>query len=239
MPAFDAISTMAGNGTGNFSFTHTPVSTAPKGVLFIAAQDVGVTEEITSVTYGGIALTHVALSPLVKDAGTEDGVIYGYFLGSSVPTGAQTVAVVVSTPIISSKRGIAVTLTSTASTVEVGDTTTLNSASVTNPSVVVDTTATSFVIGCLFSGQNAITSVTESTDYTLLASEHDFGGTVASWQCRTNNSTSTGTTVNWTAGSEKAGILAIAIRDVVSAVTNAASLVNSQFLKSKLRGLVG
>lgn len=69
----------------------TPVGT-PKGVIVYAlANGVG-TDVVTSVTYGGTAMTEVALSPLLKTTGETMGA-YGYFLGASVPTGVQNCVV--------------------------------------------------------------------------------------------------------------------------------------------------
>jgi hypothetical protein len=211
--AFDAFSE-GGSVTGvSTSWTHTPVGT-PRGVLVLIGQDVGVTHEVTAVTYGGVACAEVALSPLVKDAGTEDGVLYGYFLGASLPTGAQSVAVTVDGT-GSEWRGVAVTVTA-ATNVSVEDTSTLNSASVANPTVTVDVTVECVVLGVLFSGQNAVTGIASGADYTQLA-EHDYGGTVSGWQRRTTNPTSGAVTVDWVVGAEKAGVLAVALREAPAA----------------------
>jgi hypothetical protein len=96
--ALDATSAGAG-GTGNFNWTHTPVGT-PKGVWVVIPQDTGQTDEVTAVTYGGVAMERVIAgsptNPIFRDGvGGDDGGIYEYFLGSGIPTGAQTVAVTV------------------------------------------------------------------------------------------------------------------------------------------------
>jgi len=91
--AFDAVTIFpATEATGNFSETHTPAGT-PRGVIVLINQEETVgSDEVTSVTYGGMPLTEVPLSPVINTQG-EGGVVYGYYLGSSVPAGAQTVAV--------------------------------------------------------------------------------------------------------------------------------------------------
>jgi hypothetical protein len=51
------------------------------------------TDTITSVTYGGTALSAVS-GGLAQDTAGEPGLCKAYFLGSSVPTGPRTVQVV-------------------------------------------------------------------------------------------------------------------------------------------------
>jgi hypothetical protein len=75
----------------SFSWTHTPAGT-PRGVLVLVFQGVSATNAVTSVTYGGTAMTHVG-SARATDTTTEPGSADLYFLGSAVPTGAQTVQV--------------------------------------------------------------------------------------------------------------------------------------------------
>ena len=73
------------------SFTHTPVGGNPNGVLVLLSHrnDRGLA---SAVTYGGTSMAEVALSANRKSTG-EAGWVGAWFLGSSVPTGAQTVAV--------------------------------------------------------------------------------------------------------------------------------------------------
>lgn len=94
--AFDATSeshTDPGVGSASeasFSWTHTPVGT-PRGVLvftFIALD----TEFATAVTYGGQALAKVTGGSAV-DTAAEVRRCTAWFLGSGIPTGAQTVQV--------------------------------------------------------------------------------------------------------------------------------------------------
>ena len=91
--AYDAASNSS-QSTGNLTWDHTPSGT-PKGVLvFVLAADNGL-DEVTGVTYGGVSLVEVALSPLLKTT-TVPLAAHAYFLGSSVPTGVQEVVVTVS-----------------------------------------------------------------------------------------------------------------------------------------------
>jgi len=75
----------------SFSWTHTPSGT-PKGVLVFTFVLLYGTDYATSVTYGGSSMTAVVGGSAV-DSATEPGVCTAWFLGSSVPAGAQTVVV--------------------------------------------------------------------------------------------------------------------------------------------------
>lgn len=89
--AFDAKSQLSGTFTTGFgSWTHTPVGT-PAGVIVLITQGVADTDDVTSVTYGGIAMTRIAFDH--QDGGGDPTAAYLYFLGEGVPSGAQTVAV--------------------------------------------------------------------------------------------------------------------------------------------------
>lgn len=93
--ALDASSSTGATGqTADASWTHTPVGT-PKGVIVLVSQVNGggsnPPDQVVGITYGGVALTRLTTTAVQK---TGDGVRgYAYFLGSSIPTGAQTVAV--------------------------------------------------------------------------------------------------------------------------------------------------
>jgi hypothetical protein len=98
--ALDAITSDIASGAGaDVSFTHTPVGT-PRGVLVFvtfAGSFAGSVDQVTSTpTYGGVSMTEVTLSPHLF-SGTEDKQVHCFFLGASVPTGAQTVAFTVDT----------------------------------------------------------------------------------------------------------------------------------------------
>jgi hypothetical protein len=94
--AFDATSESHTGTTGStseasFSWTHTPVGT-PAGVVVYVMTDGTATDLVTSVTYGGTAMAAVS-GGLAADTAGEVGQCKAYFLGASIPTGAQTVVV--------------------------------------------------------------------------------------------------------------------------------------------------
>lgn len=90
--AYDAFSNNGGtSGAGTFSWTHTPAGT-PRGVVLLITNIVDDVNNVTGVTYGGVAMTQVSGGVAFDTAG-EAGMCAAWFLGSSIPTGAQTVQV--------------------------------------------------------------------------------------------------------------------------------------------------
>jgi hypothetical protein len=74
----------------SFSWTHTPAGTPRGVVVFVCVHGAG--GIISSITYGGAAVTAVSGGEAADTAG-EGGACTAYFLGSSVPTGAQSIVV--------------------------------------------------------------------------------------------------------------------------------------------------
>ena len=98
-PVFDAFSTNAASGAQ--SFTHTPIGT-PRGVLVLVADDNN-HGSLGGVTYGGV---NVPLVATVEGDWGIDSYNRAYFLGSGIPTGPQTVALV--TPSATEQRRVGV-----------------------------------------------------------------------------------------------------------------------------------
>ena len=202
---FDA--TSGSQGTGDLSWTHTPVGT-PKGVLVLITQATEA-DGVTAVTYGGVSMTEVALSPLLGQSYT----IFGYFLGSSIPTGAQTVAVTTSGTL--ARRGRAFTVTADAATTEVEDTSTLSNASLDDPNVDLTTGVgvETFIAAYLVSGRDTGTGVSPGADYTQV-DEDDEGTEITNVVRRTTNGAGGTVNVNWgTGAADTALILAVAIKE--------------------------
>jgi hypothetical protein len=74
-----------------FSWTHTQTGT-PQGVVVFVSTFVSNADLITSVTYGGVALTRLAGGLALDNAG-ETGRLDTFFLGSGLGTGNQTITV--------------------------------------------------------------------------------------------------------------------------------------------------
>jgi hypothetical protein len=74
-----------------FSWTHTQTGT-PQGVVVFVSTYASVTSLVTSVTYGGVALTRLT-GGSAQDAAGELGRMDAFFLGSGLGTGNQTITV--------------------------------------------------------------------------------------------------------------------------------------------------
>ncbi len=211
--AFDA-SSNGTPGTGNMSWTHTPVGT-PRGIAVMICQDSGTGDEITSVTYGGVACTQATGSPLGGGAGLEDGLVAIWILGSSVPTGAQTVAVNVDGT-ASAKAAVCISMTANFDVLQADTCSYMDSGNTSFPTCGSQTVhiqrGECLVLGVLHSGEDAITSVAADSGYSEVA-EYDFGTRVGSWIRKTTNypagGGSTGNLAAWTQSSDDA--LAICI----------------------------
>ncbi len=172
--AYDA--TGSGTGTSTLSWTHTPRGTT-KGVIVMVAQTTASTDRISGVTYGGVAMTRVQFA---QDAAGEPGCSYLYFLGSGIPTGAQTVSCTVSAG-TEAKKGSSLGLIAS------GDTRVVTSGKVegdtADPTLTLATPATfeGICAGTLYSGQNAPSGITEGAGYVGFGS-NDFGSQSAKSQ---------------------------------------------------------
>ncbi len=209
--AFDASSNATEAGT-TLSWTHTPVGT-PAGVLVFVVQNV-TGDEVTSVTYGGVAMTEVTGSPNTK-AAAEDGTTYGYHLGTGIPAGAQTVVVNV-TATGSIKAAVAYTVTAAADTVVQDTDITINSDSATNPSATLSLGGnTCFCAIGFMSGQAAVGNITPSANWTSRY-EFDFTSQVAGFYTY-DTIASADVTMGWTQTADDAICIGIALTESVAA----------------------
>lgn len=86
---FDAATESVRTGTENpYTFDHTPSGT-PRGIVLTISHGGTGTDVISNVTYGGVTMTRLQTN---NDGAIEVGRSYVYFLGSSIPTGTQTVS---------------------------------------------------------------------------------------------------------------------------------------------------
>jgi hypothetical protein len=211
--AHDAVSNVA-QGTGNLSWTHTPTGT-PRGVVVQVIQyhnTAAVSDEISGVTYGGDAMTEVAESPVIHTGNVDFSAIHTYFLGTSIPTGAQTVVVTVTGS--TAKRAVAATMTAAADT-EVNDTGTVDTgtgATITNPSISLSTTEETVCYAALMCGVTDAANVVSDQTNIL---EHDFQNDIGSWD-RTDAVAAGTITFNWTTNTAEQAGHAVAINEIVS-----------------------
>lgn len=207
--AFDAASaahTGTNSSTGNFSWTHTPVGT-PRGVLVLITLNAEAIDEISGVTYGGVAMTEITDSPLLHATGSEDGTLFGYFLGAGIPTGPQTVAVTVSGS-TRAKTAEAITVTAARDTV-IDDTGTFESGSSATAQVTLTTTADAVCVAAVHSG--SLTSGINEDGNTTELRLSTFTGTFSFAYGRRTTSGAGSFTLGWTSGADEQAVLAAAI----------------------------
>lgn len=218
--AFDASS--ESNGVGDFSWTHTPSGT-PKGVVVLLSGD-SFEDDVVGVTYGGVAMSRVNYA--FVNSG-EDTSSWAYFLGSNIPTGAQTVAI----DIVASPSNwiwataITVTAASDKNTHLAGIGSAKQQAVTTNPTVTVTGIAgASYGFGVLGSGSDAEGSSTAGSGMTM-RQQFDFGGRTGSAESSTSESASGDLTIAFSnASSEESALIGVAIEEVSSASAASAPL---------------
>jgi len=197
-------------GPTPFNFNHTPIGTPAAVILFIIQIDAAA-DEISNVQYGGVTMTEVATR--AQDTGGEPGATYCYFLGSSVPTGTQSVSATDTAS--NGKNAYCITVTASGDCeVEDSGVAQENSA---NPSISLTTGVTTFIAGGLHSGRNSVDLVTEGSGYTQLY-EHDRGSVTSYVQYQ--ESVASGSPVcNWTAGGDDVAAFAVAIKETATGLT--------------------
>ncbi|MEK9721980.1 MAG: hypothetical protein VW405_00670 [Rhodospirillaceae bacterium] len=174
--AYDAKSNYTGSATTNFSWTHTPVGT-PAGIVVTVVQDSSTTDEVTGVTYGGEAMTNEG------DAASSifGARVYLFTLLSSIPTGAQTVAVTVSGG--SAKIGGCVSVTAGYSSTLASSVFTYDASYTTTDEPSIDVTVpahrSGFICGGVHTTEGVGASLAAASGYTEVY-EVDFGTRTAS-----------------------------------------------------------
>lgn len=203
--------TAATAGTGDLTWTHT--GGTPRGALVWVVQNANATDRVSGVTYGGVAMTELAGSPNAKGTG-EQCVVYGYFLGTTIPTGDQTVTVSVTG--VGTKQAVAVTVTGAADTEVVDVDATINTDSAANPAVTLSLGGVScFAAIGFFTGIADVGNVTPFTDWTS-RHEEDFGAAIMGVYTYDTVGT-TDVTAGWTQGADDAVMIAVAIKESAAA----------------------
>ncbi len=208
--------------TATFSWTHTPAGT-PKGVAVIVVQE-GSTDQVSGVTYGGSVLSRVRSD--VRTA-AEPGRVYIYFLGASIPTGAQTVQVTLTGT--ADTNAVSLTVTSSADTaVDVSDG--LDAGIILNPSLSISPTVAAVIFYGIFSGLAApVTTVQTGSTHVI---GKDYGVDSAMW-ARKSVAGGGATTIGYTAASDDVCHSALAIKEwtatPVVATPDTASLATTKY----------
>lgn len=208
--AYDQYSTTTA-ATGDISWTHTPVGT-PRGVIVWVVSNGGFDDEVTTVSYGGVSMTEVSSSPSLANL-AEDSSVHCFFLGASVPTGAQTVAVTTSAS-SQTNLGYCVTVTAADDTSIQNSIAFTDNATTTNPSTTLTLGGVScFAAQAFQTGINSITSYDRLFAGWFVRHELDFGT-----QCAGLYTYTVGTddvTVGVAQAADDLNLIAVAVREGV------------------------
>lgn len=219
----------AGGGGASHSFLHTPSGT-PRGVC-IPTVEYGTGDNIASITYGGVALTRVQTN---TDTVTEPGRSSLWFVGSGIPTGAQTVFITLTSDVAFEVWGTCVTLTAATDTELVDADGVDNDAD--DPSVVMSYGGrTCITINVLYSGQANPTQNTELGTATLLR-EDDNAATTGFASRQTTPGTTDYTSGVTTGALDDVAFSSAAFSEVAAgAGTNTTSVTRSVALTANAR----
>jgi hypothetical protein len=228
--AFDAVSNCTTEAIAP-SWTHTPVGT-PRGVLVYIDTEFLSTDVVSGDTYGGVAMTEVSGSPLLKATGEIAGT-YCYFLGASIPTGAQTVAVTNTTQ---NAWARCVTVTGAAD-IEVVDTTTVSADSGADPSGTLSLGGrTCYAVMGGMSGIGDPANITPVTGWTS-RDEYDFGAFLAFMY--TKDATDTADiTFSLTMGTDDINMIGVAISEIVGGGDPEGQLIGGKLISGLLAGVL-
>jgi len=207
-------STNLASGTGTRSWS-SPNTASCAGAVVVCTG--GAVDETSDVTYGGVSMTRIATG---RNTAGESGTTSCWFLNNPAD-GVQTVEVVRS----GSTAYIATVYTLTSATgetevvpggINVGyDEGNSTSISTISTSLVIPSGVVCWLGGGLYSGENALSSITDDASLTRSHSV-DFGNFVAVINRRTSLYTGTGaalTTFGWTQSSDDGAWAVVAIRE--------------------------
>jgi hypothetical protein len=209
-PVYDAYSSTS--GTGDLSWTHTPVGT-PTGVCVFVWQYNTSVGQIASVTYGGVTMERITFGLFALGATNMVG--YMYFLNRDIPAGPQTVVVDTTAVILRQASGVSFT---GGSHCELEFATIANSGGVpgANPAVALPTTThRATLINSLFSELDDGSTIAAGFGYTEIG-EHDIGTETVNVERNTTGALppASGYLASWTAASAHWGMMLTAVRAV-------------------------
>ena len=170
-------------------------------------------DRITSVTFGGDALTRIVEA---HDTVDEPGSAYLYFVGTSIPSGTQNVVITVNAA-ATQLRGVIGSVTAAADTSIIDSD--LISGNVGNPQLTLATGADNAAVTAgIYSGLASVASLTELSGQTQIQSD-DFGSHVTVSTRRTAIEAGN-ITIGWTASSDDTAMVALAIIETAAAGGN-------------------
>lgn len=185
---------------------------SPKAVMVFCVASAPGGDVVSGATYGGTAMTEIpsAGGHIYKSTGETCGV-WAFFLGASVPTGTQNVAITGSGSISVS---VCVITWTAASDCEVVDSdASISSNSQINPSATLSLGGRSCAVAIgFFSGTGTVGSISPLTGWTSRA-ERDFGAQTAGYYTYDTIGTSD-VTMGWTQGADDAACIGMAIAEI-------------------------
>lgn len=206
--------------TDPHTFSHGAGASVTPGFVLVYVAVLSASDAVNSVTYDGVSLTEVSGSPRLVTAGAEDGSVYAYFSrAGGWGSGTRTVSIDKTSAINS--WAVCITATSDVGAgFFISGVQNMDSAGVANPSVTLtDTLSDALLTAMLWSGANAVGSVTAPANHTLLTAGGDLGNQVSNVIRRDSLVSGTSTTIQFTAASEEAGIIAVAVQELILAPT--------------------
>lgn len=201
-------------GTGTLSTT-TLTSAAPEFAIVYVTGKLATADGVNACTYGGVSMTEVSGSPVVKTA-TEALEVHAFFLGASIPTGVQTVQCTVNT---SNSKQLHLYYGDGATT-EIVDSDTVSSDSVSDPTVTMQVSSRiSFVSFASASGLNdVVTNSAPFTGYELGRETDDVSQGYVTYRKSTESSSdATNCGYDQNVSAEDAVLICTAISEVVAA----------------------
>ncbi len=205
--------------TGNLSLPTFTRSSTPRGILVIVDQNASSSDQVSGVTYGGVSMTEITGSPNQKSGG-ETSALYGYFLGSGIPTGTQSVTTTVSAA--SQKRMYVIAFNAGGDTEVIDSDVTVNSASQANPSSTLSLSSRiAYAVTAFHSGQDSTNNVTPFANWGGVSgysfNQESIWGTQTGGIYGYNFVDTNNVNAGWTQTAEDAAGLFVAISQVESA----------------------
>ncbi|MEV6413841.1 hypothetical protein [Kribbella sp. NPDC051718] len=205
-PVYDAYSNAS--GTGDLSWTHTPVGN-PTGVCVFIWQYNTASGQVASVTYGGVTMERKIFGLFALGATNMVG--YCYWLNTNIPDGPQTIVVDTTATILRQASAVSVTGGSNAEMDNSGFANSGGSASA-NPGMALLTFKRTRLFGSMFSELDDGSTISAGTGYVELG-EHDIGTETVSVE-RSAVLPAGNYAIGWNAASAHWGIMTVAIRTV-------------------------
>lgn len=202
----------------NSSWTHTPVGT-PRGVaVFLHRKGNTTSDDTVTVTYGGVSVPRVTKA---ADTTDENMGCVGFYLGESIPTGAQTVQVTNNSG-NSDYLGISIAITAATTTTELaGDGSGIVQVHTQSPSVTISNIyGASYGFAGIASGYSPASNVTAGTGQTIRQSAALSTSSALAESSTSPNASGDITIAFTTSGTEDVAMVALAVQETSTRYIN-------------------